>query len=103
MGQRWRAGGFCMHACLGTFAWPGSRRSPTTLKGGKRNSNGDHSEDEGWVGGWMNGWMECGWRIPKYLTGNFACALGAEGFLPPSYIYYVQNLESPRLLYIGST
>lgn len=57
--------------------------------------------EDGWVGGWMDGvWVE---DIPKYLTGNFACALGAEGFLPPSYIYYVQNLESPRLLYIGST
>ena len=50
----------------------------------------------------MDGWSVGGGGY-TYLTGNFACALGAEGFLPPSYIYYVQNLESPRLLYIGST
>lgn len=98
------ASGRVLHACLLRYfclAW--IEAVPHNVERGKRNSNGDHSEDEGWVGGWMNGWMECGWRIPKYLTGNFACALGAEGFLPPSYIYYVQNLESPRLLYIGST
>lgn len=57
---------------------------------------------DGWVDGWMDGWSVGGGGY-TYLTGNFACALGAEGFLPPSYIYYVQNLESPRLLYIGST